>query len=102
MTYGLHGMFSTHHDSRDELVAHLLEAAALLEKNPDCIQYLVSTSEDPGAVWVSELWTDQVAHQASLEPEDIRALIQRARPLITGMSHRTELTVHGGKGLAGT
>ena len=45
------------------------------------------------------MWTDQAAHDASLEPEDVRNLIARARPLITGMSNRTELTVHGGKGL---
>ena len=49
-------------------------------------------------MWVSELWTSVAAHDASLEPEDIPALIQEARPLITGMSDQTQL-VHGGKGL---
>jgi quinol monooxygenase YgiN len=60
---------------------------------------MVSTSEEPEAVWVSEVWTSVAAHDASLEPEDIQALIQEARPLITGMSDQTQLTVHGGKGL---
>lgn len=60
--------------------------------------YVVSTSEEPDAVWVSEIWTDEEAHDKSLEPADIRALIQEARPFITGMSHRTELDVRGGKG----
>ena len=50
-------------------------------------------------MWVSEVWTSVAAHDASLEPQDIRALIQEARPLITGMSDQTQLTVHGGKGL---
>jgi len=40
-------------------------------------------------------------HDASLEPEDIQALIQKARPLIAGMSDQTQLTVQGGKGLPG-
>jgi len=62
---------------------------------------VVSTSSDPDAVYVSEVWTDQVAHDASLETEDIRALIPEARPLITGMSEQTHLTVHGGKGASG-
>lgn len=52
-------------------------------------------------MWVSEVWTEQAAHDASLEPDDIRALIEKARPLIAGMSDQTELTVHGEKGLPG-
>ena len=99
-TYGLIGKFSSQHGKRDELVGYLLRAAELLERNPDCIHYIVSTTDEPGAVWVSEVWTDEAAHGASLEPPDIRALIHEARPLIAGMSDRTQLTVHGGKGLA--
>lgn len=99
MTYGLFGKFSAQPGKRDDLVGYLLRAAELLERNPGCIHYVVSTSDEPDAVWVSEVWTDQDAHDASLEPEDVRALIQEARPLIAGMSDQTQLTVHGGKGL---
>src|SRR5674476_748849 len=99
MNYGFLGKFSVQPDRRDDLVNYLLQAAKLLEGNPGCIHYIVSTSEEPEAVWVSEVWTSVAAHDASLEPQDIRALIQEARPLITGMSDQTQLTVHGGKGL---
>lgn len=99
MTYGLMGKFTAQPGRRDELVDHLLQAATLLERNPGCVHYVVSTSDEPDAVWVTEVWTDREAHDTSLEPEDVRALIQRARPLIAGMSDRTELTVQGGKGL---
>ena len=99
MNYGFFGKFSVQPDRRDDLVNYLLQAAKLLESNPGCIHYIVSTSEEPEAVWVSEVWTSVAAHDASLEPQDIRALIQEARPLITGMSDQTQLTVHGGKGL---
>jgi len=99
MTYGLFGKFLAQPGTRDELVGHLLQAAHLLERNDGCLHYVVSTSDEPEAVWVSEVWTDQAAHDASLEPADVRALIQRARPLIAGMSDQTHLTVHGGKGL---
>jgi quinol monooxygenase YgiN len=99
MNYGFFGKFSVQPDRRDDLVNYLLQAAKLLERNPGCIHYVVSTSDEPGAVWVSEVWTSVAAHDASLEPEDIQALIQKARPLITGMSDQTQLTVHGGKGL---
>jgi quinol monooxygenase YgiN len=47
-----------------------------LGANPGCLRYLVSTSDDLDAVWVSEVWADQAAHGASLEPDDFRALIQ--------------------------
>lgn len=99
MSYGLFGKFSCQPGKRDELVQYLLQAAALLERNPGCLQYIVSTSDEPDAVWVSEVWCNKSAHDTSLEPEDIRALIQQARPLIAAMSDRTELTVHGGKGI---
>ena len=101
MTYGLFGKFSAQPGRRDDLVGYLLQAGKLLERNDDCIHYTVSTSDEPEAVWVFEVWTDEAAHDASLEPEDIRALIEEARPLIAGMSDQTQLTVHGGRGLPG-
>ena len=100
MTYGLVGKFTAQPGHRGELRDLLLEAARLLEADPGCLQYLVGTApEDDDGVWVTELWTDRAAHAASLEPEAVRAVIQRARPLIAGMSDRTELDVLGGKGL---
>jgi quinol monooxygenase YgiN len=99
MTYGLFGKFLAQPGRRDDLVGYLLQAATLLERNPGCIHYIVSTSDESEAVWVSEVWTDKAAHDASLEPPDMQALIQEARPLIAAMSDQTQLTVQGGKGL---
>jgi quinol monooxygenase YgiN len=100
MRYGLFGTISAVPGKRDQLAHHLLEAAALLARNPDCIAYVVSTPDDDAdAVSVFEVWTDEAAHDASLAPDDIRALIQQARPLIAGMSGGTRLTVLGGKGV---
>jgi quinol monooxygenase YgiN len=98
VTYGLFGGFQAAPGARDQLVAVLLDAARLLQRDARCRQYLVGTSEDPDAVWVCELWTDRAAHDASLEPEDVRALIALARPLIVGMLPRTEFSVAGGTG----
>jgi len=100
MYYGLHGKFSAAAGKREELLALLLQAAEALQTNPNCLLYLVSRdTADPDGIWVSEVWTDAAAHQASLEPEAIRAIIAQARPLIAGMSDRAELEISGGKGL---
>ncbi|MER6386624.1 putative quinol monooxygenase [Streptomyces sp. NPDC001250] len=99
MTYGLVTKFLAHPGKRDALADSLLQAAKLLDRDPGCVHYVVSTSAEPEAVWVSEVWTDQAAHDASLEPEDVRALVLQARPLIAGLSEQTPLTVLGGVGL---
>jgi quinol monooxygenase YgiN len=99
MKYGLFGKFTAHPGKRDELLSILLKAADLLKNNNDCIHYLVGTSESPNDVWVIETWKNKEAHDKSLEPEEIRALIQQAMPLIASMSDQTELSTHGGKGI---
>jgi len=99
MKYGLFGKFTAQPGKRDELKEILLQAAQLLQRNEDCLHYLVSTTNTPDEIWVTELWNTKEAHDASLAPEDIRSLIQGAMPLIASMSDQTELEVAGGKGL---
>ena len=98
MKYGLFGKFDAQEDKRDELIKILLKAAELLQRNDDCIEYIVGKSEKPNEVWVSELWTSKAAHDASLEPEDIRELVMSALPYIAGMPSGTEYYPLGGKG----
>ena len=99
MPYGLVGKFTAQPGKRDELAALLLRAAELLGRNGDCIHYLISTADEAEAIWVTETWTTKAAHDASLEPAEVRALIAQARPLIAAMSEQRELHVLGGKGL---
>lgn len=97
--YGLFGKFTAQPGKRDELAAILLQASELLQHNEGCVHYLISTNDEADAVWVSEVWTDKEAHDASLEPDDVKAVIQQAMPLIASMSDQTELQVLGGKGV---
>lgn len=60
-------------------------AAELFERDQGCLLYVVGTCDEPDAVWVRR--GSIRPHDASLEPDDIRALIQQARPLIAGMSN---------------
>ncbi len=99
MRYGLIGKFTAQPGKREELAAILLQAAELLQASQGCIHYVIGTTDEPDAVWVTEVWTDKAAHAVSLEPENVRALVARAAPLIASVSDRTELQVLGGKGL---
>jgi quinol monooxygenase YgiN len=98
--YGMHGRIVAKPGRGDELAAILLEAAAGLEANPDCLLYVVSRSaDDADSVWVTEAWRDRAAHGASLEDPAARELIGRARPIIASFADRAELRPQGGKGL---
>ncbi len=97
--FGLYGKIIAQAGQRDALVLVLLEAAAALEHVPGCELYIVNTSPtEPDVVWVTEVWNSQADHQASLTRDEVKALIQRGRPLIAG-GERIELVPRGGKGL---
>ena len=101
MTYGLFGSFLAAPGKRDGLVDYLLRAARLMEANPDCLLYLVATTERADEVAVTEVWTTEEAHDASLHDAGVRELIAEARPLLAGLAGQTHLDVRGGKGLDG-
>lgn len=97
--FGLYGKITVHHGQRYDLVAILLEAAALMQSDPGCELYIVNVSAtEPDTIWVTEVWSSQAAHQAALAREEIKALIQRGMPMIAG-GERIEVVPVGGKGL---
>ena len=81
-----------------ELGEMLVEAASLNAQGEGCLQYEVNVAaEDPDTIWVTEKWASKEAIDASLEGEETRALITRARPLIEDME-MVELKPLGGIG----
>ena len=97
---GLYTRFNTHEDQRETLVQILLRAAADMTAVDGCQCYVVNvTEDDPDTVWVTELWADEAAHQASLATDASKALIQQARPLITSVE-QIKLRPVGGKGIS--
>lgn len=96
--FGLYGKITAHPGQREALVAGLLEAATLMQQVPGCELYIVNVSvSEPDTVWVTEVWTSAAAHQVSLTLDEVKALIQRNRPLIAG-GERIEIIPLGGKG----
>ena len=95
--YGLIGRIVAVPGKRDELAAILVPGDGGM---PGCLSYIVA--EDPAnadALWVTEVWTDEEAHRASLKLPAVWAVIARGRPLIAGFDNRTETKVVGGIGL---
>ena len=100
MLFGLFGKMTAVPGKGDALAANLLRAAELMQSVPGCLLYVVNTSSaEPDAVWVSEIWKDESAHGASLSIPGVRALIAETMPLLAAAPEGTRFTPIGGKGL---
>lgn len=97
-TYGLFGRITAQPGQRDALLAILLDAAGAMTSDPGCFHYAVGTGEGDD-LWIWEAWTDKGAHDASLEPAEVREVIRQAMPLIATMGDQREIALVGGKGL---
>ena len=96
----MHVRFTAQPGRGDELAAILLEAAAGMGYDGDCLLYIVSRSPgDADVVYVTEAWTTREAHDRSLEDDAVRALIARAMPLMAGPPDAQTLAPVGGKGI---
>ncbi len=99
--FGLFGSIVAHAGQRDALLRELTTAAGQVAQLPGCEMWIVNTSpDDPDSVWVYEVWRSREDHAASLTKDDVKATIERARPLIAGFGERTTLEPIAGKGLA--
>ena len=97
--YGLIGRIKAVAGKRGELAAVLVQDGGM----PGCLSYIVAEdADDADALWVTEVWTDKAAHDASLGLPAVQAAIARGRPLIAGFDSRVETKVLGGIGLRGS
>ncbi len=97
--FGLIGRIRAVSGKRGELAQVLVQEDGSM---PGCLSYVVA--EDPNdadALWVTEVWTDEAAHKASLQLPAVQTAIARGRPLIAGFDSRVITNVLGGIGLRG-
>lgn len=98
--FSLFNKFMVQEGEKEKMVDILLEAAESMKSLDECEIYLVNISEnEPGSVYVYEVWANEDAHQASLSLEATQTLISRAKPIITGMERISTLITKGGKGI---
>jgi quinol monooxygenase YgiN len=94
--YGLIGKMTALPGQRDALTAILLENLGTM---PGCLIYIVAHDPaDDHAVWVTEVWTDEAAHRASLLVPEVKAAIRRAMQLVATFADATVTTPVGGVG----
>ena len=101
MKYGIYTRHTAKPGQRDNLVANLLRAADQQRDNQDCIHFVVNTTDEPDVLWVNVVWSSKEAHDASLQREEVRALIGEARQFLSEevMPEQIFVTPVGGKGL---
>ncbi|GAB5521569.1 MAG: hypothetical protein RhofKO_38200 [Rhodothermales bacterium] len=86
--YGLIGQINAQPGQRDALIAILLDGTANM---PGCLSYTIARdATDADAIWITEVWESQAAHQASLALPRVQAAIRQGRPLIAGFGFRVE------------
>lgn len=96
--YGLIGKMLAQPGQRDALIAILLDGTAGM---PGCLAYVIAKdTQNADAIWITETWTDQASHKASLSLPSVQAAITKGRPLIAGFAERFETEPVGGHGLS--
>ncbi|RAV15604.1 putative quinol monooxygenase [Paenibacillus contaminans] len=97
--FGMYVKFTAKPGQRDALVNILLEGEASMQSVKECELYIVNVSDtEPDTIWVTEMWANPEAHEASLAQEETKASIERAMPLIAGVE-AVKVRPVGGKGV---
>lgn len=99
--YFLHGKLKASSGNGEKLAAILIEASKLVSRSSTCQLYLVSKDPDqPETIWITEVWDNKEAHDASLQNPAVRALIGQAVPILDGMPEGGQaLEILGGYGI---
>ena len=84
--YGLISQILALPDKREELVRILAEATRHM---PGCLSYVIANDASRAdAIWVTEVWTDEESHAASLKLPVVQNALTTGRPLIAGIGVR--------------
>ncbi|MDB5704978.1 MAG: hypothetical protein JWN66_2094 [Sphingomonas bacterium] len=80
--FGMIGRLKAKPGQRDALAALLAGGSDAM---PGCLSYVVAEDlADADALWVTEIWENKAAHDASLSLPAVRDAIAKGRPLIAG------------------
>lgn len=81
--YLLHGKLNVLPGERDRLSEILSKSANIAAQTDGCQLYAISVDEnDPNAVFLTEIWEQESAHQTFLANAEVIALMAAAIPLL--------------------
>lgn len=93
-SYGLIGRIKAKPGQRDALAALLVGGT---DSMPGCLSYIIGEDlADADSLWVTEVWENKAAHEASLSLPAVRDAIARGRPLIAGFDTVAQTRPIGG------
>jgi len=84
---------------RDEIIQRLSESIEFLKSIPGCVHYLISTTEEPDVVWISELWVSKEAKDGVATSPEAAKVMKDLMSLVVSVTDRTGMTVVGGFGV---
>ncbi len=94
--YAIIGQMLSAPGKRDELIGYLSEGSARMSGN---LSYEIWRDKaDENSIWITEVWTDEASHKASLQLPQVQEAIRKARPIIAGFGARAEVERAGGQG----
>ena len=81
--FSVYGRMTALPGRRDELIALLHEGLRAGGEDGGLLAYSINTApEDPDTMWMTQLWTDKDAHDATTRSEAVAAVTQRLPPLL--------------------
>ena len=99
MKFGMQAVLTSTPGKGSELAGIMLDASKVVSAMKGCELYLVQQSiEDENQILITELWLSEEDHKQSLSNEKVRALITKAKPIISSMSGNPARLI-GGHGI---
>lgn len=81
--FSVHGRMTALPGRRDELIALLHEGARAGGEDCGLLNYTLNIAlEAPDTIWLTQLWTDKEAHDATTRSEAVAAVTQRLLRLL--------------------
>ncbi|WP_067572431.1 putative quinol monooxygenase [Nocardia acidivorans] len=83
--FSVFGRMTAQPGRRDELIALLVQGFRAGGESGGLVGYSVNTAfDDPDTIWLTQLWVDKPAHDATTRSEPVAAVSQRIPPLLAG------------------
>ena len=83
--FSVYGRMTALPGRRDELITLLVDGFRAGDDDSGLVAYTINTAfDDQDSIWLTQLWIDKEAHDATTHSEPVAALTRRVPPLLAG------------------